>query len=238
MPKRKAEGDQSATKMVKKIKADLGMKKSTKMAKFIRNDRFGVKLQMGPEIKNVDTNFLDVQPSSTGAVTLLNGMTQGTTTVTRIGQKIEMTSCQIKGLYYNNITDLGNISGTPGCDLLQCSLVYDKQSNGAAPSWSDIFTDSTAINAPTGARNVNNLDRFVVLKTFHVLISQAGPNAEYFEHYIPMNHDVRYNTGTAGTVADIQTGALYLAYSNSNPIASVATSGMIVSNVRVSFKDE
>lgn len=235
MPKRKAEGDQSATKMVKKIKADLGMKKSTKMAKFIRNDRFGVKLQMGPEIKNVDTNFLDVQPSSTGAVTLLNGMTQGTTTVTRIGQKIEMTACQIK-LAYSSATT-ASVTTAP-MDLLQVSLVYDKQANGAAPAWSDIFTDSTAINAPCGARNVNNLDRFVVLKTFHVCLAGAGPNAEYIEHYVSMKHDVRYNTGTAGTVADIQTGALYLAYSNGNAIAGVANSGKIVANIRVSFKDE
>lgn len=236
MPKRKAEGDQSASKMVKKIKADLGMKKSSKINKYIRNDRFGVKLQMGPEIKNVDTNFLNVQPSSTGAVTLLNGMTQGTTSVTRIGQKIEMTACQIKLAYYNSAS-IDSVT-TVGMDLLQVSLVYDKQANGTAPTWSDIFTDSTAINAPTGARNVNNLDRFVVLKTFHVCLNTDGPSADYIEHYVSMNHDVRYNTGTAGTVADIQTGALYLAYSNTNAIANVANSGNIVANIRVSFKDQ
>lgn len=238
MPKRKAEGDQSATKMVKKIKADLGIKKSTKMAKFIRNDRFGVKLQMGPEIKNVDTNFLDVQPSSTGAVTLLNGMTQGTTSITRIGQKIEMTALQVKGSYSAvGGTSVANNSTYP-MDLGFFAVVYDKQANAAAPAWSDIFTDSTAINAPCGARNVNNLDRFVILRAWRVCITTAGPNAEYFEHYIPMNHDVRYNTGTAGTVADITTGALYLAYANGNAIANVAQSAKLTANLRLSFKDE
>lgn len=221
-------------RMASFIKKNL-VRKESAVSKFVRQERFGVRVQMGPEVKNVDTNFLDVQPSSTGAVTLLNGMVQGTSTVTRIGQKIEMTSCQIKfGWYSNTISN----TTTPGFDLVQMSLVYDKQSNGAAPSWSDIFTDSTAINAPCGARNVNNLDRFVVLKTFHSVITSGGPTGEYFEGYVPMKHDVRYNTGTAGTVADIQSGALYLAYSSTNAIANVANSGKLIANIRLSFKDQ
>lgn len=198
--------------------------------------RYGTKLEMTPEVKVLDTDF-NVQPSSTGAVTIINGMAPGTSNSTRIGQKIEVTSIDYKLSYQITSTDLTEQTGIVNSDICAFAIVYDRQSNGGAPTWSDIFTNSTAINAPMGHRITANFERFEVLACERLLVSTAGTNVAYAERHVRCNHEVRYNNGTAGTIADIQSGGLFVVFCNQNPIANVANSGSLIGEVRLSFKD-
>lgn len=207
-------------------------KKFSNFRKFNSKQKFGVKADVMPEIKFVETG-VSVQPANTGAVLLLNGCTLGTDALTnRIGRKIQMTSVDYLLNFAASTADLGT-AGTyaEGTDTLKLSLVYDKQSNGAAPTYADIYQSAN----PFSHRNINYLDRFIVLSEELVAISAAGPNGVCTKKYIRMKHDVRFNAGNAGTVADITSGALYLVYGDSNSAGTQQAT--LLGQVRCRYRD-
>lgn len=66
-------------------------------------------------------------------------------------------------------------------------------------------------------------------------LSTAGPGANSFEFYRKLGLNVEFNTGTAGTVADIASGSVYaLVYQNGNLITADPTNRLFV---RIRFTD-
>lgn len=98
------------------------------------------------------------------------------------------------------------------------SLVLDRQLNGAAPgAYTDIFL-ATSVTAP---RSLANRRRFKILwdRAFPMgsNLNAGGtpstlPNMRMFKSYIKFKRPIieEFNTGVAGTVADIATNSLYL----------------------------
>jgi len=87
----------------------------------------------------------------------LNPTTGGTGTASgRIGAKISMKSLQLR---CNSIMS-ATLGTSPGPSAVRYVVIYDKQSNAAAPSRSDVFTDGTLWNSPL---NLFNQDRFICL---------------------------------------------------------------------------
>lgn len=163
-----------------------------------------------PERKYLD--ILGNQVISTiGSPTLLNGIAEGSDNTQRIGRKITMRSLQLKGQVALSQVDLGVVGTYPeNADTIRIAIVFDKQANGVAPAVGDVWNVSGgAAFAPYSARNMDNVDRFDVLMQDQVTLNLSGPGAAIVDRYLKINLPVRY-TGTAGAIANITTGSLYL----------------------------
>lgn len=176
-----------------------------------------------------DINFVDLSTTTVeflalGAVQLINGIVPGTAEHQRLGRKVTMKSLKLR-------CAIQLISGTTPTadDLLRFLVVYDRQSNAAAPTFSDVIASVDAAgnvsNGPWDARNESNRGRFLILrdKQFHGqatasdtaarmgLQTQNALNPTDWVDYIKLkNLEINFNTGTAGTVADITTGSIYV----------------------------
>lgn len=96
------------------------------------------------------------------ATTGLNFVQAGSSFFNRIGRKIAMQSLYFNG-FITGVSDGANYTQ----EYLRVIIVYDAQTNGALPIWSDIV-QSTTQNAASSSLtldgfNLNNRDRFKIL---------------------------------------------------------------------------
>jgi len=188
---------------------------------------------------SVEKKFLDIGQSAafptgtnTATLTLLNGLSQGAGPSARIGGRIEVRSIQFRGNFQSGTTATGI---TP----LRVKIVYDKETNGLAPNATDIM----ATDLIYGMNNLNNAGRFITLldKTFEPQAGvQAGSassfQAQTIEGYCKLNLPTKYNSGNAGTVADISSGSIYaLTWSNGATTGGAGFSDEV--NFRMRYTD-
>lgn len=111
-----------------------------------------------------------------------------------------MVSVQVRGYYKPNGTNAG--------DVVFWSLVYDRQTNGVVPAWTDVYTlDSISHQI----RNLDNRKRFTILGSGYIPIPKAGADIPIipFEYFKRIEFMTEYNATNGGTVADITTGGLF-----------------------------
>lgn len=214
-------------KLEKKFYSD-SKYKSTKNKKY----DFFKKMQddhLHHELNFVDTAFTAIVVSTTPIVTLLNGLSQGTTASTRIGRQILMKSIELRGHFQADSAT----TFTP----VRCACVLDRQPNGAAPAFTDIYDAAT----PTALRNISNKKRFKVLFDSGVLAvtgNSSAPNDNSlipYEHYRKIKIPVQYNSGNAGTVADIATNSLFMVFIGGT--ASGTADAGFTGSLRVRYED-
>jgi len=160
--------------------------------------------------------------NSTPNITLLNAVTIGSSSWNRIGRKISMLS----GHFIANPI-LVNASSV--VQYARVVLVYDKQTNGSAPSWDDIFRDninsasdintSGAYNVYAGI-NLNNRDRFEIIMDQRMLYPASDTSAiitqteelQQMNCYHKLgNREVHFKADSApGVIGDVSTGGLFL----------------------------
>lgn len=179
--------------------------------------------QGGHEIKSIDLPVALYPFTAAGSITALNLVSAGSSYFNRIGRKIEM-----KYLYLNAIVAM-NATSTFGYGRI--IIVYDKQTNGAAPLVSDVIqtTDQAGANTLTVFSNINlnNRDRFSILRDIRVFLPSgtftAGvitnaqnedPVASTFLHkqFISLRGMyTQYRADSApSVVGDIATGGLFM----------------------------
>jgi len=126
-----------------------------------------------PEKKVTDVSNTLTCPIGSAFVTTplqLNPTTGSTGTgAARIGCKISMKNMHVR----LNILWPGNQTTTSPSQI-RYVIIYDKQSNAAAPSRSDVFSDGTLWNSPL---NLFNQDRFIVLAD--QITEQIGSNGQF-----------------------------------------------------------
>ncbi|UYD39146.1 MAG: capsid protein [Wigfec virus K19_327] len=134
----------------------------------------------------------------------LNICTQGSAMTQRIGTKVIMKSLSIRG----KVTH-GNAQGD--YLFMRALLVYDRQANNSATpaTLSEILDASSTI----GRLNLSNTARFLIVKDWQWVHgnSNTASNAsyKYFNKYVKLpNLSTLYNSGNAGTLADIASGSL------------------------------
>lgn len=199
-----------------------------------------------PEIKTVDVNQVVLTLSTAGNSTLLNGLIEGVDANQRVGRRINMKSVKIRMWWAQGVTPAAAVD-----TYCRYVLVYDRQPNGAAPTWADVFTqynvsgatDSTAMAAP----NPTNFDRFVILRdgarTYSPSVATgAAQPAQDDTSYIRQPEEwfvnlkgleAHYIAGAgAGTIADFRTGSLYFLTLGSNSVANATTTVTITARVR------
>lgn len=171
-----------------------------------------------------EIHFADVESahefSTTLGLQLLNGTVPGDDVVNRTGRHISMQSLKFR-YDYQVALDANNVSP----DYCRMLIVYDKQSNGVAPTWANVVSTVTAAAAVTTSsrspKSEINRDRFVILRDigWHSPIVGASGASRIDPAAMPMSGTmyiklnglpVAYNAGTAGTVADIVSGGLFV----------------------------
>lgn len=125
--------------------------------------RYSRSLPGSVEKKYKDTDVSAVGDNTSGTITTsLNLIPQGTTDITRIGNKVNVTNINIH--FGVGVDDMGAASAIQNgnCRVI---LYLDKQANGAYATSTDILT-SSGIGATTinRFRNLDQVDRFVILK--------------------------------------------------------------------------
>lgn len=161
-----------------------------------------------PYPSNVERKFLDTaltaDATTTASINAVNVMVVGTGANTRIGRRILMKSLQIRCQIEREDP------ATTTAQHVRMMVVYDRQSNGAAPAVTDIL-DTSAVQS---LRNMANVGRFFMLSDEFVEITAAQGGNQYFIYnkFLKFNLPVYYNAGNAGTIADVSTGGLFVIY--------------------------
>lgn len=176
------------------------------------------------ELKAVDRAAIVNNFNTTGTVNLLNGLATGANSYNRIGRAITMKSVLIRGRVYQF-----QAGTTPANDFLRLALVYDKQTDGAAPTWANVFSsvDNTGAVATDAFAPVNldNSDRFIVLRDQFWKVDAPGGSTTVqnsqvasdfkefsFKWFVKLADLPAIYTATAstGTVSDVQSGGLFV----------------------------
>lgn len=165
---------------------------------------------------NKETGYLDTASAqyamdTTGSVTLLNAVPQGTAVTQRVGKKIAMKSIQVRGYSTN--------SATASVNDVAWLLVYDKRPTGSLPAVTDILVAVSSLSM----NNDNNSGRFEVIKRVdRMLIGNASftgavanaltecTSASEDAFVYLRNRETVYKAATTGAIGDIEQGALYL----------------------------
>nr|WAE42720.1 MAG: capsid protein [Cressdnaviricota sp.] len=180
---------------------------------------------MSAEFKAISRAMSDTV-DSTGTIACMNGTTMGSDLSNRVGRQIEMRSIEMK--VYMNV-----ISGTGVDQEMRCLLVYDRQTNGVSATITDILDTNNC----QSLRNLDNRKRFKILMDKRFTFEASGQNPSHcvWDYYRKLRHPVQYNSGNAGTVADIASGALYIIFFG-DKVAGV-TSGHEETKLRIRFTD-
>ncbi|AUM61861.1 capsid [uncultured virus] len=200
------------------------------MRKFHRRRR--VKRKVGKAVKKYVKKTLDsfvedkqaggvivaFNPLDTMSFVLVNGIAQGTNQGQRVGSSVRSKYLNLR-LNFNQNT----IART----RMRVMLFWDRQSNGANPTLSQLLTDTTAAQTYYSGINVNGSKRYKILfdriYDFNVVggATDAAEN-KHLQKRFKLKTIVKYN-GTGATIADINTNALFLGF------CAITTTAMTVS---------
>lgn len=207
------------------------IKKRQRVVKKPKKSSSSLFSSMGPAVrseekKNIDVNqFVTITVASPVWTTplLLNPCAQGDTSSTRSGRQLEL-----KSLYMRYVWALATTS-TGGSKLRIC-IVYDKQANAAAPLVTDIFQTDNHISP----NNLGNSQRFIMLVDELTEPVAAGTSFSVSGviYRKLKNAITQFNSSTTGTIADINSGSLYLLASQSTNVLTTAPTFAIYSRVR------
>jgi len=148
-------------------------------------------------------------------ITHLNCIQQAATVSGRIGNKVVIRSLHFKGTIGNStLASLG---------IIRFMLIYDRQPNGAFPTWADILTDQPAgTSGVYSSINIANKSRWQFIRDKFFNLDSAQAQVHTINWYCKGRWEVEYGAST-GTVGDFRTGAIYLVGIVSGTTATVST---------------
>lgn len=198
-----------------------------------------------PEIKSFDVATATYGcDSNTPSITSICVPVQGTGFTNRIGTRIKVINVQVRGYVASNLarTQTGAADGNIPSHQVRATIVLDYQPNGAAPGITDIFTNT----GPVGGLNLNNRDRFKILKekTFSIdpyIVSTTVATEEYatavnqtksVKMFKKCDIPVYFNAGNAGTVSDLSSNNILLVLQSNLPTALGSTQFVLFTRCR------
>lgn len=174
------------------------------------------------ELRFVDTLVAPFTQNNTATLTLLNGVAQGDDANSREGSMVWNKTFSM--IY--SVTPNGAYVSNGGAQT-RLMVVYDRQTNGAAFSMSDLLT---ATNDPIALRFWYSRSRYKVLYD-KVLDTYFNGPLPVHRVVKKINLPTKYGTATTGTVSNMSKGSLYLV-----TVSNVASNGPTVhAHCRVSF---
>lgn len=187
-----------------------------------------------------------IQVNTTGSFTLLNGCIQGTDYTQRIGRKLVNNSLYIRGYTVTEATNASSpVVVSVGAQMVRMIIFADMQPNGMVPVVGDLLNQAT----PQSQLNLTNRDRFKIYCDkqwcFDPFMLSATAGASYasgsrqiypIKKYKKLNMETVFNSGNAGTIGDIASGALYMFWIGNLGAGSGIDANAVVST-RVRFLD-
>lgn len=218
---------------------------STVIAKFYRKRR-NFKNKLFEQGSGIPERKVLLSENSTGSQTVsytpvfqyVSGIAQGTALSQRVGNKVLLTSFQIKGCVGNAPTQLATWEALNiGARTVRIVVVYDHAPNGAAPSFSDIYDQSgSSVYWPFANRVPANMERFTVLMDENHVQLSGGPNGFTFEKYVKMSLPCVFNNTTSGAITGATIGALWVVFVDNN--GSAANQGNVQWRAKLQFTDD
>lgn len=185
------------------------------------------------DYKYVDTAFASYEADTTGTVTHISVVPQGTSVNERDGKAFRCTSIQVRGHYTNGTTAGGN--------HVVVLYVWDKQPNKALAAITDVL-DSVKSTAQNKRENAS---RFVIIRRYdEILTGPWGGATGYdgfmkpFNHYIKLPSDCVATCTTAdatGAIGNRISGALLQITLGDNAPGNNAA--YLVNTIRTNFVD-
>lgn len=176
-------------------------------------------------LQNREKKFFDVTSARYNAkaldpvIKLLFVPVLGSDYNNRIGRKTIMKSLYIRG--HLRLKAAANLTTDEPCPAQQARLIIfcDLQPNGATPALTDLLTGNDA----TYQLNPNNRDRFKIIKdklysfdTYQISGNNgwavSGRTGYDIKIYKKLNMETIFNATNAGSIGDINTGALYMVW--------------------------
>lgn len=184
------------------------------------------------ELKNLDVidNAYTAPGVAGGILELLNCVVEGTSGHTRTGRKIFAEYLDINitvisdGVVSNFPTSGTATSGGAQDDELRVMVIMDKECRGAALTPTQVLNDTTTGFLVSANYNFDNVghgrsDRFKILyDQVHVIhyFNPYSKGALHIKRRVPIQRMVNFFSDTnAGTIADIDSGAIYIYYISS-----------------------
>lgn len=199
------------------------------------------------ELKVKDIDAAVYQVNTTGSITLLNGLTKGDDIGNREGRKVTVKSIFIRGMVYPEQGTTAIVAGGAETlnQLLRMIIFVDYQPvTATAVTLTDVLKEASSYSQ----LNINNRTRFRVLhdetftvpnsfKAFTAATGAVGNigGAHEVKVYKKVDIPVTFNSGDAGTFADIQNGAIYMLWVGS--AAAGTTDCNATLSTRVRFTD-
>ena len=163
-------------------------------------------------VMSKESGFVDLAAAtyacnSTGSITLIATVAQGTSVNQRVGKKIQWKSMQIRGTVQANPTTVSNNSAW--------LIVYDRRPTGSLPAITDVLSSATAISFTNDA----NSGRFQILKRWNDTIlgnvgtagQQTDKTSIVVDEFLSLRSlPCAYKAAGTGAIGDIEQGALYL----------------------------
>lgn len=163
---------------------------------------------------NVESKHLEYVASTTSSTTvglvLVNGCIPGDTGETRDGQSIKLSSLLLR---YSVV-----IHASATATIHRVFVLIDTQPNAANFASGDLIDTTTNVLSPL---NITYGSRFRILRDIIIHVDQNNP-IRTVKKYIKLSDHTKFNAGTAGTIADISTNALYVCHM-SNEATNVPT---------------
>lgn len=216
------------------LRRRMGRRRRISRRLFKRKGRFSLRKKVARlskavrgEIRQYSALGTQLTPTTTPGYLLLNGMAVGDNDNQRQGQKITIWSISVR--YY--VQANGSTAGTNSNDNVRCWIVLDKQANAAVVN-SDQQFNSTAGSVPyyLASKNFEFRQRYkFLMDRNHSTALSANTRAAVgattwdgsfrvykFTKRWPKGLIIYYNTGTAGTIADIVKNSIYFGAASSN----------------------
>lgn len=195
------------------------------------------------ERKYIDLTTTNTAVSTTAGIACLNQMTQGTSAVTRVGNKIVIKSIQCKGIFRLEQAVDEAVSILAPAQAARFMIILDKQPNGVIATATDIFEVNNDVFSPI---NMQYRERFVVLcdKLFALgpaastasagVVTWGSGTQKIINWYKKCSIPVTYG-GNAGLMSDLRTNAIYIVLMGQ--IASGDTDTNFSGYTRIRFVD-
>jgi len=201
------------------------------------------------ELKEQTTGATSYQVNTTGSFTLLACPVPGTDMDDRIGRKVLLKSFYIRGYVATEWADTScAVDANLSVQAQQCRMIvfFDLQPNGSAPAVTDLLTGASSV----AMLNLNNRDRFKVLVDKQFVLGPVGidvdantvnavavaPQIVGIKKYKDINQEMIFNAGSAGNIADVNSGALYMFWIG-DQTAGTSTDARATLTTRVRFAD-
>lgn len=159
-----------------------------------------------PEYKSIDTTGVTTVGTA-GSVFVMNICARGDDINNRDGRVITCKSLAI------NLDFTANPIATLDTQF-RVAIVHARNVDGLSPAFTDIFTATDFVSQ----RNLSNRSEYRILMDKVITLSPDSYAKKNIRVYKRFNIKTIFNAGTAGTVADVETGGIFFFFFSSDNV--------------------